>query len=209
MSSRLLRLPSIWTLLPTLLVVLLAGFVALKWQGCASSPASLLAPRTVIDEKATLSILRSEALSFLVTRRTVTQLVVEHDESNWAGDWHGVLWATVSWRWGVDLTKLTEQDIRRDGEQIVCRLPEPQLLDFGVEPGSVGFMSKSTAVPKFIDVFRGGYQRSVLENNLKSHAMKFAQDQKLCPTRDEIARQLNDAAGVLLKNAAGVAIRFE
>jgi hypothetical protein len=38
--------------------------------------------------------------------------------------------------------------------------------------------------------------------------MKFAADQKLCPTRAEIVRQLNDASGTILKDA-GVSLRFE
>jgi hypothetical protein len=164
--------------------------------------------RRTVDEKVTLSLLRSEALAFLVTRRTVTQIVVEHEEFDLLGEWRGVLWATVSWRWGVDMTRITEKDIRRQGQVIVCRLPEPQLLDFALEPGSVGFMSKSTAVPKLLDLARGGEQRRKLEERLRTRAMEFAGRQGLCPSREEVVRQLNDAAGAI-RQAAGVEIRFE
>jgi hypothetical protein len=164
--------------------------------------------RRTVDEKVTLSLLRSEALAFLVTRRTVTQIVVEYEESDLLGEWRGVLWATVSWRWGVDMTRITEKDIRRQGQVIVCRLPEPQLLDFALEPGSVGFMSRSTAVPKLLDLARGGEQRRKLEECLRTRAMEFAGRQGLCPSREEVVRQLNDAAGAI-RQAAGVEIRFE
>lgn len=169
--------------------------------------------RPRINEKATLSILRSESLAFLVTRRTVTQVVVEHEQADLLGDWHGVLWATVSWRWGVDLTKIQERDIRRlrrpDGsEAVIVRLPEPELLDFGVEPGSTGFMSKSTFVPKMREFFFTGSQRAHLEARLKEHALEFAGEEGLLPTRKDMVRQLNDATGAV-KAATGFELVFE
>jgi len=179
------------------------------WRlGRGSQEGSFFSTRPVVNEKATLAILRSEAMSFLVTRRTTTQIIVEHEESNWLGSWHGVLWATVSWRWGVDLGKLTEKNLRREGDTLVCRLGEPELLDFGVEPNSIHHMSKSTAVPKVINIFSDGWQRVVLESRVQDYAMKFADDNKLRPSRNEIVRQLNDAAATL-KTATGFELRFE
>jgi hypothetical protein len=193
--GRLLTGP-IWILVAAiLLAVILTHFHPGLWGG------------TSIDEKATLSILRSEAMSFLVTRRTATQIVIEHSESDWLGEWRGVLWATVTWRYGVDLGRITEKDIRREGDAIFVKLPEPELLDFGIEPGSVGFMSKSTAIPKMLEFARGGWQRGVLEERLKEKAMQFAKDQKLLPSRADLLRQMNDAAGAL--SQAGIKIRFE
>lgn len=190
------------------LVLLAAGGLCLGagfWVA-RSVPSSWLGTR--IDERATLSILRSEALQFLVTRRTATQIVIEHEESNLLGEWRGVLWATVNWRWGVDLKKIREQDIHRQGERILCRLPEPELLDFSVEPETIGFMSKSTFVPKLLDIMRGDWQRRILETQLRERAMKFARDRNLCPTRREIIAQLNDATDVI-RAATGLQIQFE
>ncbi|HAU36486.1 MAG TPA: hypothetical protein DCX07_02060, partial [Phycisphaerales bacterium] len=144
-----------------------------------------------IDEKATLSVLQSEELAFLVTRRAVTQVVLEHRESDLWGEWHGVLWASVSWRWGVDMRKIAPADLSRQGDTLVVRLPEPELLDFAMEPGSVGFISKSTAAPKLLDFARGGWQRSVLEAQLRRRALEFAAAHHLLPSRREIVAQLN------------------
>jgi hypothetical protein len=63
-------------------------------------------------------------------------------------------------------------------------------------------------VPKLQDFFRGGSQRQLLETRLRDHAMQFAQDQRLLPTRQEIVGQLNDAS-LLLERAAGAKLRFE
>ena len=161
-----------------------------------------------IDEKVTLSVLRSEAMTFLVTRRTTTQIVVEYSESDLLGEWQGVLWATVTWTWGADLSKLTEKDVRRAGEAVYVRLPEPEMLGLGIEPGSEHFFSKGTFVPKAMELFSTGRQQAKLQGQIKDHALGFARDQKLCPSREEMVRQLN-AAAEALKKAAGVDLRFE
>ncbi|RPI62567.1 MAG: DUF4230 domain-containing protein [Planctomycetaceae bacterium] len=165
-------------------------------------------PKPVVSEKATLSLLRSEAMTFLVTRRSVTQIVVEHNESDWLGQWQGVLWVTVHFEWGVDMEKLSEKNIRREGDVIYCRLPEPQMLSFGIVPGSENFMSRSTAVPKMQEFFNTGGQQHRLQQAVPAMAEKFAKEQHLCPTRAEMVKQLNEASAAI-KQATGADIRFE
>ena len=160
-----------------------------------------------IDEQVTLSILQSEALAFLVTRRLATQIVVEHEECDWLGEWHGVLWATIRLHYGVDLKKIDADDIRREGDTIIVRLPKPELLDLAIEPGSEGFMSKSTAAAKIEDLLHNG-QRKQLKTRLQQCAVEFASRQGLLPTRDEMIQQLNEFASTL-KTSAGIALRFE
>jgi len=162
---------------------------------------------SVVEEETTLSILHSQALTFLVTRRTATQIVVEHQESNWAGEWRGVLWATVSIHYGIDLAKIQARDIRRDDNVAFVTLPKPEVLDFSIEPGSVGVMSKSTAVPKIDDLLHNSHRR-LLESRLRQAALDFAQQRDLLPTRDELIKQLNDAVA-LLASEGGMQLRFE
>lgn len=164
--------------------------------------------KTAVNETATLSVLHSEAMAFLVTRRTTTQVVVEHGESNFFGDWQGVLWATVTWQWGVDLKKVGQKDLRREGNVVICRLPEPEMLNFAVEPGSIGFMSRSTAIPKAMTVFGSMDQRRLMEGRLRAHAMKFAEQNKLMPTRQEMVAQVNGAVAIF-NQGGGVELRFE
>jgi len=194
------RLPGARALNAVLWIVILVGLACALYVHWPWRPH--------FDQKATLSVLQSEQLVFLVTRRSKTQIVIEHRESDWAGEWRGILWATVSWRYGVDMKKLSLSDIRGDGQMTVIHLPDPELLDFALEPGSVGLMSKSTAVPKLQDFFMGGTQRQLLESQLREHALEFAQDQSLLPTRKEIVDQLN-AASALLEKAAGSRLQFE
>jgi hypothetical protein len=181
------------------------AFVSVRMFRKDDSPGLL---GTQVNEKVTLSVLKSEAMSFLVTRRTTTQLVVEHSESNLFGEWDGVYWVTVRWNWGVDLTKLSEKDLRREGDKIICRLPEPELLEFTPLLDSEGFFSRSTFVPKIKEIFNNGQQRATLRALLIKKATKFADEQHLRPSRRQIADQLNSSSS-FIKKAAGAEVVFE
>ncbi len=191
-----------------LLAVLLAasGYISVRMFGHRDDSPGMFG--TTVNEKATLTVLKSEAMSFLVTRRTTTQLVVEHDESSIFGGWDGVYWVTVRWNWGVDLSKLTEKDLRREGDKIVCRLPEPELLEFTPLLDTEGFYSRSSLLPKIKELFHGGQQRATLRALLMQKAMKFADDEHLRPTRRQIADQLNGNSS-FIKKAAGADVVFE
>jgi hypothetical protein len=163
---------------------------------------------TVVDERTTLSILRSRPMLFLVTRQIRTQIVIDHSESNWIGQRRCVLWGAVTISHGVDVNEIKDEDLRREGEVVFVRIPEPRLLSFAVEPGSVGFMSKATAAPRLQDWLDGGGHRRQLEQRLHDQAMSFAREHDMLPDRLQIVEQLNGTAAGLAK-AAGIRIRFE
>ena len=93
-------------------------------------------------------------------------------------------------------------------EEDSAELPEPELLDFSIEPGSVGYMEKATAIPKVHDFFSGGAHRRVLEDRIREHSMAFADRMSLRPGREELVRQLNEGYEPI-REATGVAMRFE
>ena len=110
------RLPGAGVIAPILWLILLAGLVAViavHWWGL------LPIPTTKVDQKVTLSLLKSEAIKFLVVRRAATQIVVEHEQEDWLGHWQGALWATVQFHHGIDLDKVREPDIRREGDTVI------------------------------------------------------------------------------------------
>ena len=200
------RLPGAKVITGLLWIILLAGLLA--WLAPRFMPSLAdLTPEPEVKQQATLSVLRSQELMFMVSRRTASQIVVEHEESSWLGEWRGVLWGVVRLHFGVDLTKIKAKNIRREGDVSVVTLPEPEILDFAVEPGSIGFMSKSTAVAKVEDLLHNG-QRRLLENRLQQCAMDFARQRDMLPSRAELVEQLNDAVS-LLASEGGVRLRFE
>ena len=200
------RLPGAKVISGLLWIVLLAGLLA--WLAPRFVPSFLdLKPEAKVNEHISLTVLRSQELEFLVTRRASLQVVVEHEESDWSGQWHGVLWATVEIYFGVDLAKVKAEDIRHEGDVTIVTLPEPEVLSFAVEPGSVRCLSKSTAVPKVSDLLSNGH-RQLLEGRLRESALEFARQQQMLPSRAELVARLNSAVAVLASKG-GVRLRFE
>jgi hypothetical protein len=81
------------------------------------------------------------------------------------------------------------------------------LLDFGIRPGTIGMLTKSTASAKIEDLLHNGHRKE-LERRLQSQAIAFACQQGLMPSRKEIVRQLNDTVA-LLRGRTGIEFRFE
>ncbi len=200
------RLPGARVIAPLLWSILLLGIGLYAGTRLWRDPPG--DSRPAIDEKLTVSILKSEALAFLAVRKITTQIVIDHSEQHWSGEWRGVLWAVVFWTYGVDLQGIGDQDIRREAGTLIVRLPKPQTLSFGVVPGTVNYISRSTALPKALDLLRGGSQRQVLESRVHEQAMAFATKQGLLPSRREIVDQLNAAVSAL-SSSTGLLIRFE
>jgi len=199
------RLPGAKVFAGLLWTVLVMGLLA--WLAMHVLGLTGLGPQTAVDKHVSLSVLRSQALSFLVTRRTTTQIVVEHTESNWLGRWRGVLWVVVTIHHGIDLEKIRGRDIRREDGVTFVKLPGPEVLDFSIEPGTIGFMSKSTAVPKIADLLHNGHRR-VLEARVRQAAREFVRQRDVLPTRDELVEQLNEAVAILASDGS-VRLRFE
>jgi hypothetical protein len=190
-------------------IVIVAALVGCTALGYMVSQRLGRASKPGFDEKATLTLLRTEVMKFLVMRRTTTQIVIEHHESFWWGDWRGVVWGTVKWEWGINMDKLKPSDIRRDGPRIICHLPDPEELGFSCDPSSIHSMASSTPLAKLDDLFSDdGGHRELLQIRLWEHAKQFSKEQKLRPDRDELVKQLNSDI-LQFNKALGVDILFE
>ena len=169
---------------------------------------SLLAGRHA--EQATLSLLRSEQLAFLVTDRLVSQItVVSTDNSPLLGQREGVLIATVRMYYGVDLRKLDERRIARTGRgRVVVRLPDPEVLDFAVDPSSFHYITKRSGLNVIRDYVMDRDIEAELRVKLQPHAMRFFVDQRMLPTRAAIRQRLQ-AYLAPLQQELGVQIELQ
>lgn len=190
----------------TLLVLVgAAAAAALVWPG--AGPQGLLGWR--VDERAAIEFLRREPLSFLVTERIVTQVVVEKHEGNLLlGDKDGILFGTVELLYGVDLAALEPGAVRRDVDAIRVRIPEPQLLRAVPDLGSVRFLHKRSPLMLMADKMLGAdlYQQCLLE--LDDAAVAFAEAHGLAPSRGQLVQRLNEYAPAIASRI-GAEVRFE
>jgi hypothetical protein len=193
------------------LLALVVSFTAVptwtaRWMRAKTEPTT---PDWAGAQARALTVLRSDALAFLVTDRLVTQVVTSSDENSaLLGRREGYLVATVRLYYGVDLEHLSPANLRREVEGIVVTVPEPRELDFAVDMPSLRFMSKRNVTMAIADWLRGRDLENELRSKLRADALAFMKSQDLIPARGSIVTRLNAWAPVL-SEAVGVNVRFE
>ncbi|MCE5328054.1 MAG: DUF4230 domain-containing protein [Planctomycetaceae bacterium] len=189
------------TVRPLLLVILggLALWAAFKFQALVAT----LGTRT--DIEVTLAVLKSKPVMRLVTREISTQVVIEDSETNIFFDRRAVIWAKVEICAGVDLESIGDQDIRRQGDTLFIRLPQPRVISMSVGP-DIHCLTKATSVARMQDLFNDQEHRRRMEQRLHNDALQLAR--QVMPSRQEIVDQLN-AAAASFQQQAHCRIRFE
>ncbi len=163
------------------------------------------------EEKTTLmlNVLRSESMNFLVTRRLFSTVVLEKDDHSLLfGERRGLLVADVEQFYGFDLRKLTRDAIRREGDRLVVRLPDPELLGSSVDLAGMRTFTRQSGLSLIRDKWSGRDLEDELRRDFARSAGKYFADRDLIPSRAEMIETLNRWAVPLL-SAQGIPVRFE
>ncbi|NLP05818.1 DUF4230 domain-containing protein [Candidatus Fermentibacteria bacterium] len=161
-------------------------------------------------ERSVIEILRTDEMMFLVTTRITTLACVEiHENSLVLGERSGLLLATVRIYYGIDLERLDENSISGTEEGLVIRLPDPGMLDLSVDLSTMRFFDKRSGLQVLSDLVTGRDQELELMAMLDSTACRWASEQGLLPSRDDILLRLNDMAPMLAGYAGVDSLRFE
>jgi len=160
-------------------------------------------------EKAVLSILKSEDLSFLVTDKLTSQICVEISENSpLFGKREGILIGTVTMYWGIDLSKISPSSIKKENSGIVITLPEPRELDFSVDLSSLKYITKRSGLNVIADFVMDRDIEKELREQMKESALKFFQDKKLIPSKTKTISKLNSYFAPVAQQI-GMPITFE
>jgi hypothetical protein len=183
-----------------LVLVFLGGLAAYVYHACMETPK----PKT----KEVIEVIRSEDLSFLVTDRLVTKVLVESKENSaLLGKREGYLIATVRLYYGINLKSLSEDAVQVTDGTIYVTLPEPKELDFSVDLDSARFLSKRSGLIVLRDFLRDLNFQQELERQLRRAADKMLSDEALLPKREDLVRRLNAWAPVL-RERCGLKVVF-
>lgn len=167
---------------------------------------SLVAWRQVEDKA--LTVLQGEQLSFLVTDRISSQIMVESDENNPVlGIRRGFLIARARLYFGVDLGKLTRQDISREELKMVVHVPDPEELDFAVDLESIRYLTQRSGLQILTDWIMDRDQKAELRAQFKAAAYEYLREEGLVPEREKIVSRLNGFSGLISDNL-GVEVVF-
>jgi hypothetical protein len=160
-------------------------------------------------EKQTLTILKSEAMAFLVTDRIATQLVVSVSENNvLLGQREGYLIGTTRLYYGIDMKELTKDSITLRNNQIFVTLPPTKELDFAVDLESLHFISKMSGTVALVDWLKGKDMYAELRAQFKPKALEFMKQNGMIPDRQRILARLTSMSSVFTENL-GLKVTFE
>lgn len=199
-ESRLPRIPGPYRLLLVLaagaVCIFLGMWLAWSLSGNVASEMTKAILQPPPKVKMTAQLLRSEDLMFMVTNRVVTQIMVEQkQDSVWAGTREGILVATTRMYYGVDMGKVTDQDIHDMGDRVVIVLPSPGVLDFAIDP-NFKIITKRSGVNVVLDWVYGNDIEAEMRSQIQSAAMKFAHVNDLLPMPRTVLARLNRTATV-------------
>jgi hypothetical protein len=170
------------------LILAILILIGIAWGAVSIYRSLTLVART---EKTVLTILKSENLSFLVTDKLTSQICVEISENSpLLGKREGILIGTVTMYWGIDLTKINPSLIKNQGG-IVVTLPEPQELDFSMDPSSLKYITKRSGLNVIADYVMARDIEKELREQMKESALKFFKDKNLIPSKAQIISKLD------------------
>lgn len=156
-----------------------------------------------------LQVLKSESLFFLATDRITTYIYTDIDENSLLlGNREGLLIMKVTYIYGLDLDKLTEDSLEQSSNSIIVHLPDVEMLDMSPDLSTVDIYTKTSGLVWLYDQIVGYDMQEDLLNQFDSVATEFAYSEDLLPERSEILTRLNGFAPVL-SEYAGKNILFE
>ncbi len=160
-------------------------------------------------ETSTMQILGREELMFLVTDRVVTRVDVVAREGSMLLGWHeSVLVGTVEFLCGVDLSTLEPQDVSREADVLIVRVPEPQILNVSVDLETLTLFDKKSGLIAVKEYLQKRDVRAELQRRLETRAREFAIEEGLVPDRRALLDRLNKVAAPLVSAHVGVAVEF-
>ena len=156
-----------------------------------------------------LQVLKSESLFFLATDRITTYIYTDIDENSLLlGNREGLLIMKVTYIYGLDLDKLTEDSLEQNYSSIIVHLPDVEILDMSPDLSTVEIYTKTSGLIWLYDQIAGYDMQEDLLSQFDSVATEFAYSEDLLPERSEIVSRLNGFATVL-SEYAGKDILFE
>lgn len=187
--------------LPPLFIILALAFsIILVYE-------KLVGSQTVIREA--IEILKQEKLKFLVTDKITTQVLVESQaHSLLSGGRDGYLIGNAKVYYGIDLNKLTANDIFFTNNVIIIHLPEPTILDVSPDLNSFRFMSKMTVINKIIDVVKDVNFQDELQREFKLAVIDFCKKEHAFRQKGEIINDLSSVSKIF-ELQLGKKVKFE
>ena len=141
--------------------------------------------------KSIVTVLKSEPLQFLVSRRIRSTVALEKEEKStiW-GNRNGLLLAEVTVYYGFDLSRLTDKNVKIKKDKTVVTLGEPTILTVSVDTDSMRFFTKMSGLQYLKDKIEGTSLEKEMLKDFSTASRKYFIDRNLLPEREEMLKDL-------------------
>lgn len=141
--------------------------------------------------KSIVTVLKSEPLQFLVSRRIRSTVALEKEEKStiW-GNRNGLMLAEVTVYYGFDLSRLTDKDVKIKKDKTVVTLGEPTILTVSVDTDSMRFFTKMSGLQYLKDKIEGTSLEKEMLKDFSTASRKYFIDRNLLPEREEMLKDL-------------------
>jgi hypothetical protein len=178
----------------TLAVICLVGLLIFLGGYFYQNYAHLWSHRT---ESQSAVVIRVQELEFLVTQKIVAQYTDNVSEYSFlAGEREGLLLGIINIYYGIDLKKISEESVKREADKTIVELPEPEILDISVVPGSIKFFSRRSGLVALIDMMSNRNDEALLRDRFTKTARDFYSQKGFLPSKDDVLNNLRRAAKV-------------
>jgi hypothetical protein len=142
-------------------------------------------------------VIRVQELEFLVTQKIVAQYTDNVSEYSFlAGEREGLLLGIINIYYGIDLKKISEESVKHEDSKTIVELPEPEILDISVVPGSIKFFSRRSGLVALMDMMSNRNDEALLRDRFTKTARDFYSQKGFLPSKDDVLNNLRRAAKV-------------
>lgn len=138
-------------------------------------------------------LLESKSVMNLSTRKLVIRNVVEGQRGNLLfGYDRGYLIVTAHAEYGVDLSKLHGDSVVAKNDEVLIRLPPPEILNFGIDPGSITREGQTSVMRHFSGpLWRETDMTEFLMAKAKEDTLKVLKSSDMLPSRNTVLADIN------------------
>lgn len=156
----------------------------------------------------TVSILRQIPQAWLILQTDEELTVAEIRGGGWImGPRSGMAMAVRRTHWGINLERISSEDIVVSKREVRVKLPDPAVFDTAVDMSTFRYMTRRSGFYAIADAFSGHSLMQELTDIACRTPPKFSPEQ-VRSRRVEFARRLNEQAAALFE-AKGLHVQFE
>uniref|UniRef100_A0A7C3UY54 DUF4230 domain-containing protein n=1 Tax=candidate division WOR-3 bacterium TaxID=2052148 RepID=A0A7C3UY54_UNCW3 len=167
---------------------------------------SILTPERT--KRSVISILKSENISFLVTNKVSSQILVEKTDFSILGERTGIMIGNVTLYYGINLNEISIESVLINKNEIIVKLPHPKPLDFSIDLSSLRFIKRERGLEKIKGLFiEDDKLREEIQDVFYKEALFFFKSNNMLPKDEDVLKSF-EIVGKIITLKTGLKTTF-